>query len=43
MRLCKEHPFVTDGVMCERCGFCEDVYYADNQQEYELGEEDDYY
>ena len=42
-RLCTEQEYLIDGVHCSRCGHCEDVYYADNQQEYELGEEDDYY
>jgi len=35
-RLCKEHPFADiENVICERCGFCEDIYYADSLQEHE--------
>lgn len=34
MDYCKEQEYVIDGVLCTMCGHCEEVYYADNEQEY---------
>ena len=41
-RLCQEHPFADiENIICERCGFCEDVYYADSMLEWEARKDDD--
>ena len=37
-RHCTEHPDDPEAI-CERCGFCEDVFYACSEDEYEdMGE-----
>ena len=35
MNYCKEQE---DAIPCTKCGFCEDMYYADTEQEYEMEE-----
>ena len=33
LRYCTEHP--DPNALCERCGFCEDIYYACSEDEME--------
>lgn len=34
MNYCKEQEYNIDAVPCTSCGHCEDIYYADTEQEY---------